>query len=129
MTVFLMCYSSHLHHHHLSLLCRLVHFQNILHQWRSLTFNRLSLIWFKATIFSLGISLHYSILSHSLTLSLLWFIIPFSRRKGSMEPWMDSAGFYSTISKSISLWTYCLLRSLLSDRYSTLVNKVIIFLC
>ena len=38
--VLLICYSQHLHHHHLHLFCRLVHFQKILDQWRSLAFDR-----------------------------------------------------------------------------------------
>ena len=39
-SVFLMCYSQHLHHHHFHLLCRLIHFKKISDQWRSLNFNR-----------------------------------------------------------------------------------------
>ena len=61
----MMCYSLWLHHrhHHLNLYCRLVHFQNSWISWEAFLPVGLYLIWWRVIIFSLGVILHYPMIS------------------------------------------------------------------
>ena len=77
---FLMCYHLHLYQNHFHLLCRSVTLPKFFISGKALLPIGLCWIWLKVTIFSIGTTSHYSVISKSLTLRLLWFMIPLSRR-------------------------------------------------
>ena len=52
----------------------------VLDHWRSITTNEFVLSMVKVTISSLGVVLHYSVISNSLTLQWLWLTIVLCRR-------------------------------------------------
>ena len=143
---FLMCDSLQFHHHQLRLFCRLVHFQNFWISGASLLPVVLCLLWSRVTIFSLGATLLFC--------NFRWFSIKAALAhhpniqevdkmlvKGAIEPSTGNAGFIlmsllflciwvaydpnSTLSSSITLGTYQLLRCPISDRYGNLFfNRV-----
>ena len=75
---FMMCNSQHLHHLHL--MCGFVLLQNILEQWRSLTFSIFVFVMVKGLHLHLRCHSPLFQISHGLILQLLWLIIPLSRR-------------------------------------------------
>ena len=100
-----------------SLLYRLVHFQNILDQWKSLTFDGFepNMVKHHHLQFRCHVPLFYKSTWFNITAAMAHHpiiqkegneLLP----KGSIESWMGASGFYSTLSNVNALCTYFLLR-------------------